>query len=285
MRVPVRNPLSPARPDRGVLLATLFGLLTLGLVVAFGVVDGTDPLIDAGADSSDAESASGQPRKLSETTEQAAVAQATTRSVGPTSSVQEQAVKSNYQDPIAELEGKALSTSEVDSLVLSSPPPQPDPAPPATVDTTTGAPTTTVVVDSGGDTTNGDGGSETTVDSGTSSSTETTDPTAGSSTTEGPTTTVAGSWIDAGNGVLVPPVLVAIRFCESTDNYLAVNPYSTARGAYQFLTTSWASYGHADRYGVSQAHLATPAQQDEAALITWQRDGTTPWLASSSCWG
>ena len=282
----MRNPLSSARPDRGVLLASLFGLLTLGLVVAFGVVDGTDPLIDAGADSSDAESASGQLQELSETTEQAAVAQATARIVGPTSSAQEQAVKSNYQDPIAELEGKALSTSEVDSLVLSSPPPQPDPAPPTTVDTTTAASaTTTVVADSGGDTTNGDGDSETTVDSGTSSSTETIDPAADSSTTEGTTTTVDGSWIDAGNGVLVPPVLLAIRFCESTDNYLAVNPYSTARGAYQFLTTSWAWYGHADRYGVSQAHLATPAQQDEAALITWQRDGTSPWQASSSCWG
>ena len=82
----------------------------------------------------------------------------------------------------------------------------------------------------------------------------------------------------------MPPVLLKIRFCESTDNYQAANPSSSARGAYQFLTGSWAAYGHADRYGVTQAHLATNAQQDEAALITWQEAGTTPWNASKSCW-
>ncbi|MEM7321608.1 MAG: transglycosylase family protein [Actinomycetota bacterium] len=92
------------------------------------------------------------------------------------------------------------------------------------------------------------------------------------------------AFVDAGNGVLVPPVLLAIRFCESTDNYTAANPSSSARGAYQFLTGSWAAYGHKERYGVDQAHLATPAQQDEAALLTWQRDGTRPWNASKSCW-
>ncbi|MGI9594645.1 MAG: transglycosylase family protein [Acidimicrobiales bacterium] len=90
--------------------------------------------------------------------------------------------------------------------------------------------------------------------------------------------------VDAGHGVLVPAVLIAIRYCESTDNYTAANPRSSARGAYQFLTGSWAAYGHRDRYGVNQAHLATPAQQDEAALITWERDGTRPWNASKSCW-
>lgn len=98
------------------------------------------------------------------------------------------------------------------------------------------------------------------------------------------TTAAAGGWVDTGNGVLVPPVLLAIRYCESRDNYTAANPASSARGGYQFLTGSWAGYGHKDRYGVSQAHLATPAQQDEAALITWQADGTRPWNASRSCW-
>jgi hypothetical protein len=92
------------------------------------------------------------------------------------------------------------------------------------------------------------------------------------------------AYVDAGNGVMVPPVLLAIRFCESTDNYTAANPSSSARGAYQFLTGSWDAYGHKDRYGVNQAHLATPAQQDEAALLTWERDGTRPWNASKSCW-
>ncbi len=91
-------------------------------------------------------------------------------------------------------------------------------------------------------------------------------------------------FVDAGNGVLVPPVMLKIRFCESTDNYTAKNPNSTAAGGYQFLTGSWRAYGHAERYGVSTADQASPAQQDEAAVITWQADGTKPWKASESCW-
>lgn len=122
------------------------------------------------------------------------------------------------------------------------------------------------------------------------------DPTAPTETTVAPETTVPPAptappttahpegWVDAGHGVWVPAVLLAIRHCESHDNYTAANPNSTARGAYQFLTGSWKSYGHAARYGVSRADLATPAQQDEAALITWQRSGTSPWNASKSCW-
>lgn len=92
-------------------------------------------------------------------------------------------------------------------------------------------------------------------------------------------------WIDAGHGVFLPPILLQIRFCESTNDYEAANPRSSARGAYQFLTGSWAYYGHAERYGVPQADLATPAQQDEAALLTWQAVGTSPWNASRHCWG
>ncbi len=96
---------------------------------------------------------------------------------------------------------------------------------------------------------------------------------------------LAEGWVDAGHGVFVPPVLLAIRSCESEGNYEAANSRSSARGGYQFLTGSWNWYGHADRYGVPQAHLATPAQQDEAALLTWQADGTRPWNASRHCWG
>ncbi len=103
-----------------------------------------------------------------------------------------------------------------------------------------------------------------------------------------PSSQVQGSpagWVDAGHGVVVPPILLRLRYCESNDNYQAANPRSSARGAYQFLSGSWAAYGHAARYGVPQAHLATPAQQDEAALITWQAAGTRPWNASRRCWG
>lgn len=91
-------------------------------------------------------------------------------------------------------------------------------------------------------------------------------------------------WADAGNGVRLPDVLIRIRFCESTNNYLAANSGSSARGAYQFLTMSWEWYGHAARYGVAQANLATPAQQDEAAWLTYQQSGARPWAESRHCW-
>lgn len=97
--------------------------------------------------------------------------------------------------------------------------------------------------------------------------------------------TPPSGWVDAGHGVYVPPILLSIRWCESRDDYLAANRRSSARGAYQFIRSSWRSYGHAARYGVTQAHHATPAQQDEAAVLTWQRDGTRPWNASRHCWG
>ncbi len=96
---------------------------------------------------------------------------------------------------------------------------------------------------------------------------------------------IPASWVDAGHGVYVPPVLLAIRWCESNHNYHAANPSSSARGAYQFLRSSWRDYGHAARYGVSTADQATPAQQDEAALTTWTEYGTSPWNASRHCWG
>ena len=96
---------------------------------------------------------------------------------------------------------------------------------------------------------------------------------------------VPAGWVDTGNGVFVPPILLEIRHCESRGDYQAANRRSSARGAYQFLTLSWNGYGHAERYGVPSADKATPAQQDEAALITWQRDGTRPWYASRHCWG
>lgn len=114
-------------------------------------------------------------------------------------------------------------------------------------------------------------------------------------TTTVQTTTTAGwsepvippesDWVDAGNGVVVPDVLLRIRYCESTNNYKAAHTVSSARGAYQFLTKSWGWYGHAARYGVASADQAAPAQQDEAAVLTLRRDGTRPWLASWSCWG
>ena len=91
-------------------------------------------------------------------------------------------------------------------------------------------------------------------------------------------------WKDSGNGVALPDLLLRIRFCESTNNYRAAHTNSSARGAYQFLTMSWDYYGHAARYGVASADLATPAQQDEAALLTYQQVGASPWAESRACW-
>jgi len=119
--------------------------------------------------------------------------------------------------------------------------------------------------------------------------------TIGTTTTTAPTTTTVGwtepaiepesAWVNAGHGVSVPDVLLRIRFCESTNNYQAAHVTSSARGAYQFLSGSWSWYGHAARYGVATADLATPAQQDEAAVLTLKKDGTRPWKESFRCWG
>jgi len=100
-----------------------------------------------------------------------------------------------------------------------------------------------------------------------------------------PTSKHPSGWVDAGHGVFVPPVMIEIRRCESQGNYKAVNSSSGASGAYQFLRSSWAAYGHDTRFGTSTGGAATPAQQDEAAVITYQESGTRPWLASSRCWG
>jgi muramidase (phage lysozyme) len=82
----------------------------------------------------------------------------------------------------------------------------------------------------------------------------------------------------------MPKVLLGVRRCESHDNYQAVNRTSGAGGAYQFLPSSWKSYGYAAKYGVARAEQATPAQQDEAAVATYLRSGTSPWGPSRGCW-
>lgn len=81
----------------------------------------------------------------------------------------------------------------------------------------------------------------------------------------------------------LPAVLSAIKQCESSGNYAAVNPTSGASGAYQFLTSTWQSLSASAGYATAAA--APPAVQDAAALELYNEDGTAPWVSSESCWG
>ena len=90
---------------------------------------------------------------------------------------------------------------------------------------------------------------------------------------------LAGSASAADTGI---PVLEAIKQCESGGSYTAQNPTSTASGAYQFLDTTWQSMDAAAGY--ARAADAPEAVQDAAAVELYTEQGTTPWLASASCW-
>jgi hypothetical protein len=256
-------------------VATLFAIITVALVASFGAAGGSLSDLGEGEEAFALEVAGGD----------AGTGEGTQPSTSPSTAPPTSAD--------AEVAGPEISPSEAlgalsngigyEERVLSSPPPEPTSSTSGTEPPTTAEPTTTAAPDT---TAADSSSSETTAPADSSSSTDTS--TAGTDTTApgGETTTTAhpDGWVDTGYGVFVPPVLLSIRYCESRDNYTAANPSSSARGAYQFTSGSWDAYGHADRYGVSQAHLATPAQQDEAALLTWQQAGTTPWNASKSCW-
>ena len=297
MRVDLRGPLTSARPTRGALVATLFAVIMIALVAGYSLSTDDDESVALDTESSDAISATPDPADSPTTTSAPADADADD-SDGEDTDVADRDRSDlravNYAlslDDIGDADD-ALSFADGDSSgsaadAPASPTTQPpEPAAQTTVIDLSGS--STSVVDDGTETTAADTTDTTAAgaeagDTTTSDTSETTAP-AETTTTAAPSAHPEG-YVDAGHGVFVPPVLIEIRRCESTHNYQAANPSSTARGAYQFLRSSWAAYGHADRYGVAEAHLATNAQQDEAALITWQRDGTRPWNASRSCWG
>jgi soluble lytic murein transglycosylase-like protein len=77
----------------------------------------------------------------------------------------------------------------------------------------------------------------------------------------------------------LPAVMLAIRRCESGDNYTAQNP-SGASGAWQIIDSTWGGYG-----GYARAMYAPPAVQDARALQIYNESGTSPWVSSESCWG
>ena len=89
----------------------------------------------------------------------------------------------------------------------------------------------------------------------------------------------AGAASAADTGI---PVLEAIKQCESGGDYSAQNPTSTASGAYQFLDTTWQGMDAAAGY--ARAIDAPESVQDAAAIELYTEQGTTPWLASASCW-
>jgi hypothetical protein len=73
--------------------------------------------------------------------------------------------------------------------------------------------------------------------------------------------------------------LARLRHCESTDNYRAVSPSGTYRGAYQFDQTTWDDV--AGRFfpwlqGVDPVD-AEPWWQDAMARALWSERGKQPW--------
>lgn len=96
---------------------------------------------------------------------------------------------------------------------------------------------------------------------------------------------LAGAGVAASSGASAATsdassILAKIKYCESTNNYQAQNPSSTASGAYQFLDTTWHGLGYSGR-----AKDAAPAVQDQAALKLYSQAGTSPWVSSQPCWG
>jgi Transglycosylase-like domain len=287
VRIPVRNPLNSARPARGALLAAMMAVVAVGLVLA-NQADSSkgSELLTGGGEEATGAAASDQGLQLNELAD-GALASAGPALIGRESdtatSVASQVDEvvsgpAGASDPAAP--STAITIAAVAQPAATEPPTtRPATTKPPTRPSTTRPPTTKppTTVASPSDPTE----PPTTVvgDPGTAD-TAAVDPT---DSTEAPAH--PAGYVDAGHGVWLPEVMISIRRCESHDNYTAVNASSGASGAYQFLNSSWAGYGFAAIYGVKSAKLATPAQQDEAALATYERSGTSPWKASRSCWG
>lgn len=78
--------------------------------------------------------------------------------------------------------------------------------------------------------------------------------------------------------------MAALRSVESSGNYKAIGtqtPWGTAKGAYQYLDSTWDNYG-----GYASADLAPPEIQDEKAAADMQAiyDKNGSWDAVSATW-
>ena len=68
------------------------------------------------------------------------------------------------------------------------------------------------------------------------------------------------------------PFLARLRACESSGNYLAVNPSGTYTGAYQFDIPTWRSVG-----GRGIPRDASKLEQDYRAVKLYRQRGVQPW--------
>src|SRR5690606_12954770 len=73
----------------------------------------------------------------------------------------------------------------------------------------------------------------------------------------------------------------ALRQCEATGNYQAVDLSGTYHGAYQFDFTTWKGYVSGKWKNVLPSQ-APASVQDQAALKLYQARGWQPWPACSS---
>lgn len=289
MQLNLRNPLSSARPGRGIALAAAFGAIVLLLAAGYARVGGEGATIEAGSPDGALNAARLESTTLGgESDDAALVANSATAPAAVDDIAAAPRLTANAPagviEPVQEPTERVLSATPGEATTTTTSEPS-APAETTTTEAPAEAATTTEAPAEAATTTEASAEETTTTEAPAETTTTEAPAEATTTTTEAPASGAPDGWVDAGHGVFVPPVLLEIRFCESTDNYTAANTSSSARGAYQFLTSSWEWYGHAERTGAARAHLASPAQQDEAALITWQRDGTTPWNASRHCWG
>ncbi|MBS1264494.1 MAG: putative transglycosylase SceD [Acidimicrobiaceae bacterium] len=96
--------------------------------------------------------------------------------------------------------------------------------------------------------------------------------------TPGPTTTIPWDTKPVEGGPSAEQ-WEALRYCEATGDYTAVNPTGRYRGAYQFSTTTWdwiAGLYHERLVGVDPA-AAAPADQDAMAISLYNLRGRGQW--------
>lgn len=79
--------------------------------------------------------------------------------------------------------------------------------------------------------------------------------------------------------VLNDDQLYRLRWCESSDNYQAVSPGGTYRGAYQFSqsTWNWVAGQHFPSHVGEDPRFAAPEVQDAMTRALWSMQGPAPW--------